>query len=372
MGLGIVETLRKMGDMEVVAVSDRDPVALEKTRPYLPRGALVTTNSLEVLKQNPDVMIEATPTILEAALLICRALEQKVNVVLMNGEVDQVYGMLLAKKAQENGVILTSDAGDQHGVLARGIKDIGGMGFEIVMAGNNKGFLDRYATKESIKEEAWKRRLSLGQCVAYTDGTKLAIEMAIIANAHDLGLLETGMTGPRVRTVREALQAFNLESARKAGGVVDYVLGAEPGGSVFVIGYSDDPEDRFYMNYYKMGEGPYYLFVRPYHLCHFETPIAIRSIMESRKPLLIQRNRVLEVACRAKSDLQPGTRLEGIGGSHLYGVLHNQGAFPIGLAEGTVLIKPKKKDERVEWEDVMFQTNDPRLALWEEQKRYNG
>lgn len=367
MGKGIVQVIQKSEDMDVVAIADINPTALEKTSVFLSKDALVTTKPIEVLTTKPDVLVEATPTILEAALLVRRALEQKTHVVLMNGEVDQTFGRLLAKEAEDNGVILTSDAGDQHGVLVRMINDIRSMGFEIVIAGNNKGFLDRYANPESIKEEAAKRRLSLDQCTAYTDGTKLAIEMALVANALNLNILQTGMTGPRVDHVNEALKAFDLERALELGGVVDYVLGAQPGGSVFVIGHSDDPEDLFYMNYYKMGEGPYYLFMRPYHLCHYETPLAIRNIMKFHESILVQKKRVLEVGCRAKINLHAGTKLEGIGGHHLYGVLEKPKNLSVGMAEGTVLIKSKKKDEAIGWDDVKFPKNDPRLALWEEQ-----
>jgi len=367
MGRGIVQVIRKSEDMEIVAVADIDPNALERTKPFLSKDALVTTNAIEVLTKKPDVLVEATPTILEAALLVRRALKQKTHVVLMNGEVDQIFGRLLAKEAEDNGVILTSDAGDQHGVLVRMINDICSMGFKIVIAGNNKGFLDKYANPESIREEAGKRRLSLTQCTSYTDGTKLAIEMALVANALDLDILQNGMTGPKVDHVNEALKAFDLKRARELGGVVDYVLGAQPGGSVFVIAYSDDPEDLFYMDYYKMGKGPYYLFMKPYHLCHYETPLAIRNIMKFHQSILVQKKRVLEVGCRAKINLHAGTRLEGIGGHHLYGVLERPKNLPIGIAEGAVLIESKKKDEAIGWNDVKFPKDDLRLALWKEQ-----
>lgn len=367
MGLGIIRTLQKINDIEIVAIADKNPEALVKLQSVLPSDTLITTNPSKILEKQPDILIDATPAILESAVLIMRALEQKINVILMNSEVDQLLGRLLAKKAEENSVILTSDAGDQYGVLARLIDDVRLMGAEIIMAGNNKGFLDRHATPFSIRNEAAKRRLSVNQCVAYTDGTKLAIEMAIIGNAENLGLLGNYMTGPRLGNLFDTLSVFDLDLARKTGGVVDYVLGANPGGSVFVIGYLEDPEDQFYMDYYKMGKGPYYLFIRPYHLCSFETPIAIRDIVEFNKSILIQDRRVLEVCAYAKTNLQSGTKLDGIGGYHLYGMLEKPGGLPIGLADRAILMKSKKKDEPVKWEDVKIPEDDPLLALWKDQ-----
>ena len=117
-----------------------------------------------------------------------------------------------------------------------------------------------------------------------------------------------------------------------------------------------------------MGSGPYYLFLRPYHLCHFETPYAIRRIMTRKSPILVQKKRVLEVGTRAKSDLKKNTVLDGIGGYHLYGVLEKPNSLPIGLSEGLILNKEKKKDEPIGFDDVEFPENDLRLALWKEQQ----
>jgi predicted homoserine dehydrogenase-like protein len=367
MGRGIVQVVQRSHDMKVVAVADVDRQALERTKPFLPKEALVTTDPFEVLMEEPDVLVEATPTVTEAAFLIKRALSKKIHVVLMNSEVDQVFGRLLAREARANGVVLTSDAGDQHGVLLRKIEEVKSMGFEIVMAANNKGFLNRYANPENILPEAVKRRLSATQCTAYTDGTKLSIEMALVANATGLNLLQTGMVGPRVEDVYDAPKFFDFDRCRELGGVVDYVLGARPGASVFLIVYSEDPEDQFYMNYYKMGSGPYYLFLRPYHLCHYETPYAIRRIVEFNEPVLVQRRRILEVGTRAKTDLEKGVVLDGIGGFHVYGALEKPENLPIGLSDGCVLQTKKKRDEPIGWDDVQFPNDDVRLSLWKEQ-----
>jgi predicted homoserine dehydrogenase-like protein len=367
MGRGLIPLLSKTHDIQVVAIADKNPKALENIKPLLSNKIKVTTNAQDVFNSNPDILIDATDSVYEAAVFISQALEQKIHVIMLNSYVDQTFGRLLAKKAEENGVILTSDAGDQDGVLIRTINDIHSMGFQIVMAGNNKGFLERYANPESIKEEAKKRHLSTKQCTAFTDGTKLAMEMGLVANTLNLDILQEGMTGPRIKNVQDVLTVFDLDKARELGGVVDYVLGAEPGGSVFVIGYSNDENERFYMNYYKMGEGPYYVFNRPYHLCHFETPIAIRRIMNYHEPILIQKKRVLEVGCRAKTNLKSETKLDGIGGHHIYGILEKPGNLPIGLVEGTTLKRSKKKDEVIGWDDVEFKDNDPRLNFWKEQ-----
>jgi hypothetical protein len=49
-------------------------------------------------------------------------------------------------------------------------------------------------------------------------------------------------------------------------GIVDYVTGAMPGPGVFVLGTIEHPQQRHYLNLYKLGEGPLYCFHTPYHL----------------------------------------------------------------------------------------------------------
>jgi len=368
MGRGIAQVIQKNDNMRVVGIADINLEALEKTKPFVP-DAKITTNPYDLIDMKPDILIDATTAIVDSVRFNKQALDKKINVILMNAEVDQIFGRLLARYAKKKGVILTSDAGDQYGVLIREAEAIKSMGLEVIMCGNNKGYLDRYANPTIQKPFCEKLRLNLKPCTAYTDGTKLAIEMALIANALDLKLLKKGMIGPKANHVNDALKLFDLDQARKLGGVVDYVLGANPSGSVFTIAYSDDPETRFYMNYYKMGKGPYYVFLRPYHLCHLETPYTIRKIMVDKKPVLVQKKRVLEVGSYAKINLKTGTILDGIGGYCLYGMLEepSENNLPIALSDGVVLKVDKKRDEPIAWDDVEFPENDPRLILWREQ-----
>jgi predicted homoserine dehydrogenase-like protein len=189
------------------------------------------------------------------------------------------------------------------------------------MAGNIKGFLDRYANPSTIIPEADKRNLDYKMCTAYTDGTKLNIEMALIANACNLQTTVPGMHGHNAKHVHEALHLFDFTSKKP---FVDYVLGADPGGGVFVIGLCDNPYQRGMLSYYKMGEGPYYIFYRTYHLCHIEAITSIVKAITEYQPLMqpdfgFQTN----VYAYAKRDLLKGEQLDGIGGHCCYGLIEN-------------------------------------------------
>lgn len=362
MGTGIFRVMSKNEGMKIIGVADRNPDKLK------PMYGFVSTSPRDIIDLSPDILIDATSDV-KAVTFILHALKRKINVIVMNSEVDQLFGRLLAREAKGRGVIYTSDAGDQYGVLVRMAREIKMMGMEIVMAGNIKGFLCRHANPYSQKAFSSQDEISLVQATQNTDGTKLATEMAITANALNLTLLGKTMQGPVVTHVKNAYCHFNLKKARKKGGVVDYILGAHPKGGVFIIAYSDDAETRFRMKYYKMGIGPYYTFYRPYHLCHLETPISVKSVMEG-KPILVQKKRMLEVYAYTKRWLKAGTRLDGVGGYHIRGRLEkpDPDKLPIGLTEGAILTRNKRTNSCIRWGDVEHPEGDIRLPFWEKQK----
>jgi predicted homoserine dehydrogenase-like protein len=344
------------------------------TRAALRAGkTIVASDATAVLaegREAVDVMVESTSSVAAAARAVDAALRAKIDVVLMNAEVDCLLGPSLHRTARECGAIVTSDAGDQHGVLMRMIDEVQLWGFELVVAGNIKGFLDRGATATSIADEARKRNLNPVMCAAYTDGTKLNIEMALVANATGLLPATRGMLGPEAGHVTEVFEKFDLPSLRGPG-VVDYILGAEPGGGVFVIGYCDAPAQREYLSYYKMGDGPFYLFYRPYHLCHLESSYTLARVAVERRPVFVPLDqKVAEVIAIAKTDLAAGTLLDrAIGGDHLYGEVERRtiangiGAVPICLLEpeernAARIARDVSRGAPILWDDIELAESD--------------
>ena len=338
MGVGIAWQIGRTPGMRLAAVTDINPLAAEEaarayghpfsryapgTRPR-PGEVLLTQRPVYLSEQMDlaiDVLVEASNTINFASQACLAALKKGMHVVLMNAEVDLALGPWLTHVAAQNGCLVTSDAGDQHGVLMRMLAEIDLWGFRIAMAGNIKGFLNRYATAEQLVREAAVRHLNPVQCCAYTDGTKLAVEMALVSNATGLVPYVTGMEGPAAGHVSEVFDRFDF-SRYDGQGVVDYILGAEPGGGVYVVGCCEERLQQRYLKYYKMGEGPFYLFYRPYHLCHLETTRAIAMVAVQGRPVMAPEGRVSDVYAYAKRDLRKGEAIrEAIGGDQVYGLI---------------------------------------------------
>lgn len=323
-------------------------------------GAVAVTDNGMALAgtEAGEIYFEASSAIGDSARLVLEAIEHGKHPIMMNAESDFAFGPLLAARAHEAGVLYTSTDGDQYGVLKKVADEVESWGFDLVMYGNIKGFLDQRADPKSIIAEADKRNLDYKMCAAYTDGTKLNIEMALIANVNGGRPAVPGMLGPKAALVGDTLKLFDFDKIWDGGEpLVDYILGAEPGGGVFVIGYSDDPYRREMMRYYKMGEGPYYVFYRPYHLCHLEAvPTALQNI-RSGIPLMQAVRPATEVVAYAKRPLQAGTELDGIGGFACYGLIEAQpveDGLPICLADKVTLRRDLGPDERITLADVTF------------------
>ncbi|MBE0600308.1 MAG: homoserine dehydrogenase [Firmicutes bacterium] len=319
-----------------------------------------------------DAVYEATGTILAGGEYAVQVLRSRKHLVLMNSEIDLIFGPYLNRLAKENGVVCTSCGGDQYGALTPLIGDLKRWGFQLVMAGNMKGFLDRRANPTSIVPEADLRRLDYRACASYTDGTKLNIEMAIVANAFGLQTKVSGMYGPKCSDIDNVHMVFDFAALwQDREPFVDYTLGSSPGGGVFAIGYCDDPYQRQMLQYYKMGGGPFYTFYRPYHLCHIESlDAAFDAVQKQSTFLWPEYGFVTNVYAYAKQDLQMGDDLDGIGGYTCYGLIENcaeQAAspgIPICLADRVRLKRAIGKDEKILLSDVVFDADRPDFRMF--------
>jgi predicted homoserine dehydrogenase-like protein len=192
------------------------------------------------------------------------------------------------------------------------------------------------------------------------------MEAALVANATGFGVGQRGMFGHRCEHVRDIVEHFDAEELR-ARGLVDFVLGAEPGSGAFVVGYGDDARKAPHLRYFKLGDGPLYVFYRPFHLPHLETPLTVaRAVLFGDAAVAPLAGPVCEVVAVAKRELKAGGTLDGIGGFDCYGTIENvdvtagEGLLPMGLSEGCRLKRDVAVDEPIAYADVELPTG--RLA----------
>ncbi len=311
-----------------------------------------------------DCLIEGTGTIFHAAPIVLDAIANGQHVVMLNAELDGVIGPILHQKAQSAGVIYTGCDGDQPGVQMNLLRFVSGIGLRPLVAGNIKGMLDYYRTPETQKKFAEQWGQTPEMVTSFADGTKIAFEQAVVANATGFTVAKRGMIGPDFDGfIDDATQFYDLDMLEATGGIVDYVVGTKPSPGVYVYAVHDDPQQHIYLKYGKLGDGPLYSFYVPYHLCHFEVPnAAARAVLFEDATIAPSHGPHVDVIAVAKSDLSAGHTLDGLGGFDTYGlcersdVVADDDLLPMGLAQGCTLRRAVSKDQAITYADVNVPT----------------
>ena len=320
-----------------------------------------------------DVVVEATGTVEFGAHIATRAIDAGKHLVLINAELDSCLGPILKARAERAGVVMTDMAGDQPAVLVDLLAEARLLGFRPLLAGNIKGLLDHKRTPATQRAFAEAHGQRPQMVASFADGTKLAAEMGVVANATGFGVAVRGMIGPERERVEEAPGAFDVEALLKRP-VVDYLLGAEPGAGVFVLVHDDDPVARPYLSLYKLGDGPVYTLYRPFHLGPIETVQSVaRAALFHDAAAAPLGSPVTEVIAVAKRPLAPGDMLDGIGGTAAYGLLENvatarrEQLLPMGLADDAEVLRSVAEDVPITFDDVRLAPNRLAERLWREQ-----
>jgi len=342
------------------------------------------TEDWRLLTESPDidVILEVTGSIHYAAEAVCSAIDHGKHVVLMNAELDGTVGPLLKARADAAGVIYTNVDGDQPGVEVNLYRFVKGLGVRPVLCGNIKGLHDPYRNPTTQAEFAAKWKQQPSMVTSFADGTKISFEQAIVANATGMRVAKRGMFGPTVPAgtpIREAMAAFPADEFIDGPGIVDYVVQAEPGPGVFVLGTIEHPTQKHYLDLYKLGQGPLYCFYTPYHLCHFEVPNTIaRAALFADAACAPVGGPMVEVIAAAKIDLKAGAVLDDLGHYMTYGLAENadvvrsERLLPIGIAAGCRLKRDLPKDAVLRYEDVEIPADRLIDRLRVEQERMFG
>jgi predicted homoserine dehydrogenase-like protein len=342
--------------------------------------AVATEDALAVCRcEAIDAIMEVTGAVEFGAQVAMTAIENGKHVVLMNAELDGTLGPILKTYADKKGVVVTNADGDQPGVIMNLYRFVRSIGVKPVLCGNIKGLHDPYrnpTTQEGFAKQ-WGQKAHM--VTSFADGTKISFEQAIVANATGMRVAKRGMFGPTVpggTPIKAVADEYPLDDMLEGPGIVDYVVGAEPGPGVFVLGTHEHPAQQHYLNLYKLGEGPLYCFYTPYHLCHFEAPLtAARAVLFQDAAITPLEGPCVDVVAAAKIDLKAGAVLDGLGHYMTYGLAENSdttykdGLLPIGLAEGCTLKRDISKDTVLTLADVTFPEGRLCDRLREEQNR---
>ncbi len=379
--------------MRLVAIANRTPEHAERSfreggfkewrRVKSASEAEVAINQgLPVLTDDPsvltacnaiDILIEVTGTVEAAAHVVLDAFDHGKHVVLVNAELDSLVGPILKAKADQAGVVVTHTDGDEPGVAMTLLRYLRTLGLRPVAAGNIKGMVDHYRTPETQVGFAQKYDQDVRKVTSFADSTKLSMETTVVANATGFHVGRRGMYGPSCKYVRELSTLLPAEQMLETG-LVDYSVGAMPLTGAWVIVHEESPLKKAQLSYYRLGDGPFFVFYTPFHLPHIQIPSTIGRAVIHRDPTVAPlAGPVCEVLTIAKRDLKAGEKLDGVGGFCSYGLIDNRAearavnALPIGLSEGCILKRDIAKDDVISFDDVESPRGRLVEKLWHEQ-----
>lgn len=390
--LQIVTAIR---GMRLVAIANRTVSKAEAAYAYAGVADTVRVDSVAALE---NAIAANRPAVTDDALLLCAAggidaiieatghvefgtrvayegLRNGKHLVLMSAEIDASVGPILKTYADRAGVVYSYTDGDEPGVGMNLYRFLDNMGYQPVLMGQMKGMLDRYRTPETQKGFSEKHGQNPYVMTSFADGSKLALEAAIMGNATGFVPQVRGMKGYPLAHVNDLVAKFRPDDFAKEG-LVEYSLGAAPHTGAFVICRNDHPEKRKLMAYLKMGDGPLHMFYTPYHLPPWQIPHSVaRAVLFNDATITPRGAPVCDSIAYAKRDLRAGETLDGMGGFTCYGLVERyeicerEDTLPMAVSLDCRLKRDVAKDQPILYSMVELPKDRLVDRLRDEQKQ---
>lgn len=330
------------------------------TRPDHPAADAITRD-LDAFLDGCDVVFECSGDPLHAADVVAAAFDRSLPVVTMNAEFHVTSGSDFVGKG-----LLTEAEGDQPGSEAALAREAVEMGFRPLVYGNIKGFLNHDPTPSEMEYWGNLQGISLPMVTSFTDGTKVQVEQALVANGFGATIARQGLIGLAEDDLRASAEILGARTREIGQPIAEFVLSPQYNHGVFIVAEHDEAQAAA-LEYLKQGPGPYYTLIRPSIFAHLEIMKTIRGLVEDGKVLLDNSTMPeVSVAAIAKSEVEPGTRVaHAIGSFDFRGeavrIVDAPDHVPIGLIQDAEIVRPLERGQIVTANDVVLP--DSRAAI---------
>ena len=367
----IIALYADLGEANPVISSDQNAIAAA-----ISAGKRVGTTTSAFLSELPiDFVVEATGVPEIGAQITYSCLKAKMDVAVLNVEMDVTIGPLLHKIAVDNGVVYTVCHGDEP-IEAKVLVDFArDLNFEVIAAGKGKNNpFEPLSNPDSVRATATAKNMNPKMLCSFTDGSKTMTEMVALSNTTGIPLSKRGMNGPAatVKTLQNVFAPKEDGGILDKKGVIDYCTGdVAPG--VFVIVKSDSKYINHEMSYLGMGPGPYFALYRPYHLASVEAPLSVARAVVDRESSLFATHLISEVVAMTKKDLKAGDKIDGIGGYTVRGYAdiaadaRRDNLVPIGLIQNAIVKNDVPVGTLLTYDDLELDANSLIVKLRKEQ-----
>lgn len=353
-------------------------------------GATHITEDVDALIAHPavEVVIDATGNPHAGIAHCLKAIRNGKHIVMVNVEADALAGPLLARKAAQAGVVYSLAWGDQPALIAEHVDWARTAGFRVICAGKGTRYLPRYhqLTPETVWETL-KTYLEVNEDSdinpkmfnSFLDGTKSGIEMTAVCNATGLMPQPNGLSFPPASRfeLADILKPISQDGMLSHSGTTEVTSSLYRDGSdvpnhlamgtfVVIEGESDYARECF-KQYHMLPDKSfrYAALYRPTHMIGMELGISVASAACRKEPTGAPVCFNSDVVATAKRDLKAGEVLDGEGGAMVWGkqmpaaASVKMNALPLGLASDVRLKRDIAAGEKLLWQDVDMDANDP-------------
>ncbi len=328
-----------------------------------------------------EVIVDATGDPAAGIRHALWCIENGKHIVMVNVEADALAGPLLARRAEEAGVIYSLAYGDQPALICEQVDWARACGFNVVSAGKGTRYLADFhqKTPDTVFENyfvsaeiAARGNMNPKMSTSFMDGTKSSIEMTAVCNATGLTPQPDGLkfTPVSCNDLADVLIPESEGGTLSHAGTTEVISCLNRDGTdvenhlqmgVFVIVEADSTYVSNCFEEYRLlhsKNAKYSAMYRPTHLIGLELGISVASIALRGEATGTPSGFRSDVVATAKRDLKVGEVLDGEGGYCVWGKQMAaaqsvaMGALPLGLAHDVKLKNPIAQGEQVRWIDV--------------------
>ena len=357
-------------------------------------GTTFIGEDVEALISHPavEVVIEATGNPHAGIAHCLKAIDNRKHIVMVNVEADVVAGPLLARKAEQAGVVYSLAWGDQPALICEHVDWARTCGFKVVCAGKGTRYLPSYhALTPDTVWDTLKQYLDVDENSdinpkmfnSFLDGTKSSIEMSAVCNTTGLIPQDGGLAFPPA----SRFELSDTCKPTKDGGKLNFSGTTEVISSIYrdgsdvpnhlamgtyvVIEGDTDYARECFKQYHMLPDqsGKYAALYRPTHLIGMELTVSIASAACRNEPTGAPTCFNADVIAIAKRDLKAGEILDGEGGYMVWGKQVpapqslETGGLPLGLATAVKLKHDITSGEMLSWNDVEIDEYDQAVRI---------
>lgn len=352
------------------------------------------TDDWQAVVRHPavDVVVECTGHPIAAVDHCLEAFAHGKHVVNVTVEADAFCGPLLARRAEEAGVVYSLAFGDQPAMICELVDWARTCGFPVVAAGRGHKWLPHFSqsTPETVwghygltPEQAQRGGLNPKMFNSFLDGSKPSIECTAVANATGLAVPSDGLLYPpaSVEDIPFVTRPLAEGGVLERKGMVEVISSLETDGrvipydirmGVWVTVEGETDYIRHCFEEYKAHTDPsgrYFTLYKRWHLIGLEVGLSVASVALRGEPTGVATGWRADVVATAKRDLAVGERLDGEGGYTVWGKLlpastsRRIGGLPLGLAHDVTVVRPVRQGQSLTWADVAIDTGTRAYAL---------